>query len=63
MVDFTKTYPIKRVEYYNRADCCWGRANGMLLELLDENKQVIWTQTLDSNFKQVYYTFLKNFNV
>jgi hypothetical protein len=63
MVDFTKTYPIKRVEYYNRADCCAGRANGMLIELLDENQKVIWSQSADSNLKQVYYTFLKNFNV
>jgi hypothetical protein len=63
MVDLTKTYPIKRVEYYNRADCCWDRANGMLLELLDEKQTVVWSQTLDGNWKQVYYTFLKNFNV
>jgi hypothetical protein len=63
MVDFTKSYPIKRVEYYNRADCCAGRANGMLIELLDENQKVVWSQSADSNLKQVYYTFLKNFNV
>jgi hypothetical protein len=63
MVDFTRTYPIKRVEYYNRGDCCQQRANGMLLELLDERRNVVWSQSLDGNLKQVYYTFLKNFNV
>jgi hypothetical protein len=63
MVDFGKVYPIKRLEYYNRADCCSQRANGMLLELLDENQKIVWSQTLDGTMKQTYYTFVKVHNV
>jgi hypothetical protein len=63
LVDFGKTYPIKRVEYYNRGDCCQSRANGMLIELLDTSKNVIWTQTLNSTLIQKFNTFEKNFNV
>lgn len=62
-VDFGRSYPIKRVEYYNRSDCCWDRANGMIVELLDENKTAVWSQTLDSKLTQTYYTFVKNFVV
>lgn len=62
-VDFARTYPIKRVEYYNRADCCWGRANGMVIELLNDSGQIVWSQTLDSNATQIFHTLAKNFNV
>jgi hypothetical protein len=63
MVDFGKTYPIKTVSYYNRTDCCNDRANGMVIELLDENKKSVWSQTLDSTFIQTFNTMAKNFNV
>ena len=63
VVDFGKLYPVKRVEYYNRADCCADRANGMLVELLDERINVVWQQTLDGTLVQKYSTLSKNYNV
>ena len=64
MVDMSAVYPIKRIVYYNRADCCRHRASGMIIELLDANKQVVWTGKLAGNqASESLLTFAKPFNV
>jgi len=54
LLDLQKPYPIEKVVYYNRGDCCQNRAKGMLLRLQDENRNEIWTGTLTSALVQTY---------
>ena len=54
LVDLQKPYPIEKVVYYNRGDCCQNRAKGMLLRLQDENRNEIWTGTLSSAMIQTF---------
>jgi hypothetical protein len=64
MVDMSAVYPIKKIVYYNRADCCQNRATGMLIELLDANKQTVWTDTLAGNQSmESIVTIAKPFNI
>ena len=52
LLDLQKPYPIDKVVYYNRGDCCQNRAKGMLIRLQDENRNEIWTGTLTSAMVQ-----------
>lgn len=64
MVDFGREYPIKQVDYYNRADCCAQRASGMILELMDKNKQTIWQVTLKGNLsRESFSTLARDYNI
>lgn len=58
-----ETYPITSVVYYNRAECCQFRANGMILELLDKNQQVIWSKTMTGDMVQTFKTAPNQFNI
>ena len=44
-VDLQKEYPISKVVYYNRTDCCSSRANGMKFQLIDNIGQVVYTSS------------------
>jgi len=64
MVDMSAVYPIKQIVYYNRADCCQNRATGIVVELLDANKQVVWSTTLQGNqMSESVLTFAKPYNI
>jgi len=64
MVDMSAVYPIKKIVYYNRADCCRHRASGMVVELLDASKQVVWSGKLAGNQpSESLLTFAKPFNI
>lgn len=64
MVDFTREYPIKEVTYYNRADCCSQRSTGMILELLDKEKKVIWQASLRGGLpSESFFTFARDYNI
>jgi hypothetical protein len=39
LLDLGKSYPITKVIYYNRSDCCSHRANGMLINLYNTDTQ------------------------
>jgi len=63
-VDFTREYPIKQVSYYNRADCCSTRSTGMILELLDKSRKVIWQATLRGGLPvETFFTFARQHNI
>jgi hypothetical protein len=63
-VDFTREYPIRQVTYYNRADCCSTRATGMILELLDKSRKVIWQTTLRGGLpSESFSTFAREYNI
>ena len=52
-----KEYDVDEIVYYNRRDCCQSRANGMVVQIFDNNmSQSQFTQgnfTLNSDMKQV----------
>jgi hypothetical protein len=63
-VDFTKTYPIREIVYYNRTDCCSQRSNNLVVELLNERGQAVWSANLQSGVPvQRLNTFSQKFNV
>ena len=67
LLDLEKTFPIEKIVYYNRLDCCNNRSKGMVVHLQDENRNEVWSGTLTNamvqtlNFKSVVedpYRFL-----
>jgi hypothetical protein len=63
-VDFTREYPIKQVNYYNRADCCSWRSQGMILELQDKNRKPVWQATLRGGLPiETFLTYAKEYNI
>jgi hypothetical protein len=46
LLDLQQEYPVEKVVYYNRADCCAERAKGMLIDLMDGTKKTLKTLTL-----------------
>ena len=42
-VDLQREFPISKVVYYNRTDCCSNRSAGMRFQLLDSAKKVVYT--------------------
>jgi len=53
-VDLGDVYPIERIEYYNRKDCCQDRAQGMQMLLLAPNRTQVFLQTMSGNAVQIY---------
>lgn len=54
MVDLQGTFDVQKVVYYNRVDCCQWRANGMRLQLLDANKNVVEERRVSSAMVQPF---------
>jgi len=44
-VDLGKEYPVSKVVYYNRTDCCSSRSNGMKFQLIDNVGQIVYTSS------------------
>jgi hypothetical protein len=57
MVDLGGNFDIVRIIYYNRYDCCSQRANGMILELLDQNRAVIRSVVFQSADMVIPFNF------
>jgi len=51
-IDLGQEFPVARVVYYNRADCCQSRANGAILTLLDTNRNQIGSAALNGDLVQ-----------
>ena len=43
LLDLQYEYPVQKITYYNRGDCCSDRAIGMNIDLMDKNKTVLKT--------------------
>jgi hypothetical protein len=64
MVDFLQVFPIKRVVYYNRADCCGDRSRDMVIDLMDANRKVVWSTILKgSAASESFITDAQQFNL
>lgn len=46
MVDLGNVFEVQKVVYFNRTDCCSGRAIGMPIQLLDADKKVVAQKVL-----------------
>lgn len=53
-LDLGKEYPVDKVVYYNRKDCCSDRANGMTIELADKYKEEVEKLTLTDQMEQTF---------
>lgn len=54
-LDLGKEYPVSQIKYYNRSDCCSGRANGMTIKLWKGDGQTMTkTLTLSGALEQVF---------
>jgi hypothetical protein len=54
VVDLQQEYPVEKVVYYNRVDCCADRAQGMMIDLMDGTKKVLQTLTLTGEMVQSF---------
>jgi len=45
VLDLLQEYPISKIVYYNRGDCCQDRAESMTLTLVSAANTVVWTGT------------------
>lgn len=62
-VDLQQSYPIARIVYYNRGDCCQARSNGMLIECLDASKNVTYTAQLSGKSMETFVPFSPTYNI
>jgi hypothetical protein len=69
-INLGATFPIYKIVIYNRIDCCWNRANGIVLTIKNSSNTTVYTaspipdklgrttvQTDTSNLTDYYYTF------
>ena len=62
-VDLLYEYPIAKIVYYNRGDCCQNRSNGMLIEALDVNKNITYSTSLSGKRMETFVPFLAQYNI
>lgn len=52
-LDLQDVYKIDKIIIYNRTDCCQNRLKNVKLEILDNNKKVLFNKILNSDDKQI----------
>jgi len=64
MVNLGSVVPINKIVYYNRSDGSSQRSEGMLVEILDSNQAVVWSQQLKGyDLSETLLTNTKPFNI
>jgi hypothetical protein len=53
-LDLTQEYPVDKLVYYNRLDCCNDQADGMLVTLMDNNRTILQTIKLSDALTQSF---------
>jgi hypothetical protein len=53
-LDLGQLYPVMEIKYFNRADCCSDRANGMKINLSADGQNILKTFTLTDAFEQSF---------
>jgi hypothetical protein len=53
-IDLGNEFPVSKVVFYNRADCCQDRANRATLTLLNSNRQQVDSALLNGNMMQIF---------
>ncbi len=47
VLDLGKMAPVGRIKVWNRSDCCGERLEGAIVELLDANRNVVWSEAIE----------------
>ena len=53
-IDLGQDYPVSKVVFYNRADCCQERSNQAILTLLDSNRGTVDSALLNGDNMQIF---------
>jgi len=53
-IDLGQDYPVSKVVFYNRADCCQERSNGAVLTLLDSGRGTVDSALLNGDNMQIF---------
>ena len=53
-LDLTQEYPVDKLVYYNRLDCCNDQADGMMVTLMDNNRTILQTIKLSDALTQSF---------
>ena len=53
-LDLSQEYPIEKLVYYNRMDCCNVQADGMLVSLMDNNRTILQNIKLSDALTQSF---------
>lgn len=59
MLDLGKPADIGRVKIWNRSDCCGVRLGGAIVEVLDADKHVVWSNTIEEATDGSVHEFVK----
>jgi hypothetical protein len=62
-VDLRQEYPIAKLVYYNRGDCCQFRSNGMLIECLSSSRLITYTAQLSGKRQETFVPFSPQYNI
>ncbi len=62
-VDLKQEYPIAKLVYYNRGDCCQSRSNGMLIECLNSGRTVTYSAQLSGKLQETFVPFSPQYNI
>jgi hypothetical protein len=57
MVDLGSEQDLSYIVYYNRTDCCANRADGMPVELLDNNMNIVGATTIQGSGPKIQVNF------
>jgi len=53
-IDLGNDFPVAKVVFYNRLDCCNSRASGATLTLLNSQRETVDSATLNSDMMQIF---------
>jgi len=54
----SESKPIGAIHIWNRRDCCAERLNGAVVEILDDEENVVWTETIEKGEAGKHYAFV-----
>ncbi|MBC20212.1 MAG: hypothetical protein CMJ74_08115 [Planctomycetaceae bacterium] len=58
-VDLGKSAMVGKIKIWNRSDCCGDRLEGAVVELLDANRNVVWSETITEAKDGSVHEFVK----
>ena len=59
LLDLGKSVPIGKIKVWNRSDCCGERLEGAVVELLDADRNVVWSEAIEDAKDGSIHEFVK----